>query len=96
MAVIYTEENGQYTLDCTLAMWSTDQVHTYYQDSSHTYGNLSLLCDVDFVIENESHILLVEYKKWHRNRSDAREYSHPHWAPGYGLLRPRKYRYIEH
>lgn len=62
MAVIYTEENGQYTLDCTLAMWSTDQVHTYYQDSSHTYGNLSLLCDVDFVIENESHILLVEYK----------------------------------
>lgn len=59
---IYTEENGQYALDCTAALWSTDQIHNYYQDSAHTYGIIDFLCDVDFVIENETHILLVEYK----------------------------------
>ncbi len=59
---IYTEENGQYSLDCTAALWSTDQIHDYYQDSAHTYGIIDFLCDVDFVIENETHILLVEYK----------------------------------
>lgn len=59
---IYTEENGQYTLDCTAALWSTDSIHRYYQDSAHTYGNIGFLCDVDFVIETETNILLVEYK----------------------------------
>ena len=62
MAVIYTEENGQYTLNCTAAVWSTDKIHEYYQDRNHTYGELGFLCDVDFVIENEESILLVEYK----------------------------------
>ncbi len=62
MAVKYIEENGQYCLDCTAAVWSTDGIHSCYQDSSHAYGVLGFLCDVDFVIENENDILLVEYK----------------------------------
>ena len=59
---IYIEENGQYSLDCSAALWSTDQIHQYYQDPAHAYGIVNFLCDVDFVIENETHILLVEYK----------------------------------
>lgn len=62
MSIIYTEENGQYSLDCSRAIWSTDKIHSYYQDSSHQYGYIGFLCDVDFVIENEKNILLAEYK----------------------------------
>lgn len=62
MSVIYMEENGQYSLDCSAAIWSTDKIHSYYQDSMHRYGYIGFLCDVDFVIENEKNILLVEYK----------------------------------
>lgn len=62
MAVKYTEENGQYTIDCTAALWSTDEIHNCYQDRSHTYGMIGFLCDVDFIIETQTHILLVEYK----------------------------------
>lgn len=62
MPTVYIEENGQYALDCTAAVWSTDCIHRYYQDSAHTYGDISFLCDVDFVIETETNILLVEYK----------------------------------
>lgn len=59
---IYTEENRQYSLDCSAALWSTDEIHHCYQDPAHAYGTIGFLCDVDFVIENETHILLVEYK----------------------------------
>lgn len=62
MAINYTEENGLYSIDCTAALWSTDGIHRYYQDPTHTYGVIGFLCDVDFIIETESHILLVEYK----------------------------------
>ena len=62
MAIKYTEENGQYSIDCTAALWSTDEIHKYYQDVAHTYGIIGFLCDVDFAIETQSHILLVEYK----------------------------------
>ena len=62
MSIVYIEENGQYSLDCSKAIWSTDRIHSYYQDSDHQYGYIGFLCDVDFVIENEKNILLVEYK----------------------------------
>lgn len=62
MSAVYIEENGQYALDCSAAVWSTDEIHSCYQDPEHSYGHIGFLCDVDFVIENEHHILLVEYK----------------------------------
>lgn len=62
MAAIYTEENGQYSLNCTAAIWSTDEIHNCFQDPTHSYGIIGFLCDVDFVIENENYMLLVEYK----------------------------------
>jgi len=46
MAIKYTEENGQYSIDCTTALWSTDEIHKYYQDAAHTYGIIGFLCDV--------------------------------------------------
>ena len=57
MSIVYIEENGQYSLDCSKAIWSTDRIHSYYQDSDHQYGYIGFLCDVDFVIENEKNIL---------------------------------------
>lgn len=60
--MVYTEENGVYTLDCSASVWSTDQIHNNYQDPAHQYGVIGFLSDVDFVIENETHIILVEYK----------------------------------
>lgn len=73
----YTEENGVYTLDCTAAVWSTNQLHNIYQDSKHKYGNLNFLCDADFIIETESNILIVEYKNANISGAVKPEAFHP-------------------
>lgn len=53
---IFTEENGAYSIDCRVAIWASDKMH---QD----YHNAGLhINDVDFLIENSTHILMVEYK----------------------------------
>ncbi|WP_216364917.1 hypothetical protein [Paenibacillus sp. BIHB 4019] len=54
---IYIEEKGKYKIDCTSALWATDEIHTDY----HSLG-LSILCDADFVAETQDHIYLIEYK----------------------------------
>lgn len=54
---IFSDENGVYQIDCTLADWATDQIHADY---SAIKG--SLLSDVDFAIETYDRIYLVEYK----------------------------------
>ena len=57
MSKIFVEENGVYGIDCTDAVWASDQMHgDYYEAGLH-------INDVDFVIENSTEILLVEYKK---------------------------------
>lgn len=53
---IYAEENNVYQIDCTKAVWSTDKVH---EDFICTASSLN---DVDFIIESEDKLLLVEYK----------------------------------
>lgn len=58
MDTVYTEENGVYMMDCTAAVWSTDQIHEQYVRSVKG----SFLKDVDFVIETDNDLLLVEYK----------------------------------
>ena len=53
---IFTEENGVYQIDCSAAIWATDQISSLY----HAEG--TFLSDVDFAIETPDHLLLVEYK----------------------------------
>ena len=62
MTVKYAEENGIYSINCTEAVWSTDQIHAYYQDAEHKYGEIGFLKDTDFVIESNTTIYFVEYK----------------------------------
>ena len=62
MPVKYKDENGFYALNCTAAVWSTNQIHDYYQDANHAYGEIGFLKDTDFVIESNTTIYLVEYK----------------------------------
>ena len=52
-----TEEHGKYGIDCTNAIWSSEDIHSLYHA-----GGISFLCDADFVLETEQHILLIEYK----------------------------------
>ena len=56
MSNIYTEENGMYCIDCSAALWSTSEIHEAYHEAGLT------LKDVDFVIENEEMLILMEYK----------------------------------
>lgn len=58
MDTVYIEENGVYMLDCTAAIWSTNQIHEHYAQCVSG----SFLNDVDFVIETNDYLLLVEYK----------------------------------
>lgn len=56
MSKIFIEENGAYSIDCTNAVWASDRMHEdYHKAGIH-------INDVDFLIENSSHILMVEYK----------------------------------
>lgn len=57
MAYIFEEENHFYALDCSKAIWATDSINDLY----HDYAK-SILCDVDWIIETEDNMLLVEYK----------------------------------
>lgn len=56
MAGIFLEENGVYQIDCSSAVWATDEIHEKYKAT----GNQ--LNDVDFIVETEDRLLLIEYK----------------------------------
>lgn len=56
MNKVFVEENGIYQIDCTKAIWATDAVHEIYR------ANKVGLKDIDFIIEQEDNILLLEYK----------------------------------
>lgn len=53
---IFIEENGTYCIDCRNAVWATDKMHEDYHNAGIHIN------DVDFLIENSTHILMVEYK----------------------------------
>ena len=61
---VFTEENGKYSLDCRKALWATDEIHSIYQQAGIH------LKDVDFVIETEDNLILIEYKN--ANISEAK------------------------
>lgn len=56
MKNIFIEENGAYGIDCTNAVWATDKIHEDYHNAGIH------ISDVDFLIENPTHIFVVEYK----------------------------------
>lgn len=56
MEKIFTEENGCYKIDCSRAIWVTDKLHLQYIDTN------SVLSDVDWIMETNKKIYLVEYK----------------------------------
>lgn len=54
--MIFKEENGLYCIDCTRALWATDSLHDIYHEAGIH------IKDVDFIIESEENLFLVEYK----------------------------------
>lgn len=56
MKNIFIEENGVYSIDCSNVVWATDKTHEYYHNTGIHIN------DVDFLIENATNILMVEYK----------------------------------
>lgn len=57
MSMIFVEENKHYQIDCSNAIWGTDRMHEDYKEIREIP-----LCDVDWIIENEKYMILVEYK----------------------------------
>ena len=57
MSLILAEENEAYGLDCTNAIWATDEIHATY----HNAG-LHILSDADFIIETDSGLIIIEFK----------------------------------
>ena len=58
MPGVLIEENKHYGIDCSAALWASDEMHETY----HMCKLPHILCDVDFAIETENRVLLVEYK----------------------------------
>lgn len=56
MKKLFMEENGAYSINCEAAVWATDKMHEDYHNAGIHIN------DVDFLIENSTHILMVEYK----------------------------------
>lgn len=56
MQNILVEENGCYYIDCSNAIWSTDEINSVYKEAKLH------LNDVHFVIETDDILILVEYK----------------------------------
>lgn len=56
MEKVFTEENGNYKIDCSKALWATDEVHDQYHAAK------CFLKDVDWILETNEKIVLVEYK----------------------------------
>ena len=56
MKNILIDENGDYGLECTNAVWASDQMHQDYHTAKVP------LADADFLLEDEKFIMIVEYK----------------------------------
>lgn len=58
MPRVLIEEKNKYCIDCTNAIWASDDMHAIY----HSCGLPNILCDTDFAVETDDYILLIEYK----------------------------------
>ncbi len=60
----FVEENGVYQIDCSKAIWATDQIHEVY----HKAG--VQLKDCDFLVEDSESFYLIEYKNANINNAE--------------------------
>ena len=60
----FVEENGAYQIDCSKAIWATDEIHEVY----HKAG--VQLKDCDFLVEDNESIYLIEYKNANINNAE--------------------------
>ena len=105
MGNVFTEENGKYKIDCSKALWATDEVHNQYHAAKCS------LSDVDWILETDERIVLVEYKN--ANVAEARNpeafnpreekvidkvvkkfYDSMHYLTLQGKTKPKEYIYI--
>ena len=56
MGEIFIEENGVYQIDCSKAIWATDEIHGEYHRACVQ------LKDCDFLVEDNESLYLIEYK----------------------------------
>ena len=56
MDKIFVEENGYYYIDCSKAVWATDEMNTQYHAAKCP------LSDVDWIMETKEKLFLVECK----------------------------------
>lgn len=56
MDKIFIDENGEYGLDYSAAVWATNQMHQIFHNAKVP------LSDADFVLEDVDVIMIVEYK----------------------------------
>lgn len=75
MEKLLIDENGEYGLDCTYAVWASDKMHDEYH---HAKVQLS---DADFLVEEPKDILMVEYKNANTKKAREARYKTPQFNP---------------
>ncbi len=75
MEHILTDENGDYGLDCTNAVWASDQMHKDYH-----YAKIPL-SDADFLIEDEIYMMIIEYKNADTGKAREASFKTPFFDP---------------
>lgn len=63
----FVEENGIYQIDCSEALWATDQIHEAYHNAGVQ------LKDSDFLVEDKKKLYLIEYKNANINNAEKPE-----------------------
>lgn len=72
---ILKDENGDYGLEYTNAVWASDQMHEDYHNAKVP------LSDADFLIEDEKSIMIVEYKNANTGKARNAGYKTPPFNP---------------
>ncbi len=75
MKNIFTDENGDYGLEYTNALWASDQMHKDYHNAKVP------LSDADFLIEDEKSIMIVEYKNANTKKAKDASFKTPSFNP---------------
>lgn len=75
MKNILLDENGDYGLEYTNAVWASDQMHQDYHTAKVP------LADADFLLEDEKFIMIVEYKNANTRKARDAGFKTPQFNP---------------